>query len=131
MFHTERDSAVLMAEMLLALGVLVAAVYAVPVLIALVLKAFRSPAALYSSFLLSAIASIPFLWALILQWPYLPKEWDINPGAGVLSLLDGVLLSFVWAAPAVQYRLVRRKTRVASQQAANQALNPTGNRPAS
>ena len=117
MFHTERDSAVFMAEMLLGLGILVSAVYALAILIALVLKAFRSPATLYTSFLLSTIASIPLLFALILQWPYLPREWDINPGAGLLSLLDGVLLSFVWAAPAVQYRFVRRKTRAAFQQA--------------
>lgn len=120
-----------MTEMLLALGILVAAVYAVAVSIAFALKAFRSPAALYASFLLSALASIPLPWALILQWPYLPQEWDTNPSAGVLSLLEGVLLSFVWAVPAVQYRFVRRKTRAAPRQAAHQAPNPTGNRPAS
>jgi hypothetical protein len=131
MFHTERDSAVFLAEMLLLLGTSIAAVYAVAVLIALVLKAFRSPMALYTSFVLSAIASIPFLWALKLQWPYLPREWDINPTAGVLSLLDAVLLCFVWVLPSVQYRFVRRKTRASLEQAANQSLKPTGNRPAS
>lgn len=108
MIHTQHDAVVFTYLMLLFLGTLVAGVYAVAVLIALFLKAFRSRRALYASFVLSAIASIPFLWALILQWPYLPGEWDMNPDAGVVSLLDAVLLCFVWVAPPVQYRFVRR-----------------------
>ncbi len=107
MFHTARDSATFFAEMLLFLATGVGAVYAVGVLIALVFKVFRSLRALYTSLVLSVLASLPVLLALFLQWPYLPDEWDINPVTGVLSIVDGVLLSFVWAAPVTQYRLGR------------------------
>lgn len=131
MFHTERDAATFFAEMLLFVGTGAGALYAAGVFIALVFKAFRSALALYTSFVLSAIASIPLPLVLILQWPYLPGEWDINPITGVLSLLDGVLVSFVWATPVIQNRILRRNARAPAEQAANQTLNPTGNRPAS
>jgi len=131
MFHTERDAATFFAELLLLVGTGVGAVVAVGVLIALVFKVFRSRRALYVSFVASTIASIPLPGALILQWPYLPGEWDMNPITGVLSLLDGGLLFFVWAAPVIQYGIVRRTTPRVAEQAANQTLNPTGNRPAS
>jgi len=109
MFHTERDGATFFAELLLLLTAGVGAFYALGVLIALVSKAFHSRPALYASFVLSTIASIPLLSALMLQWPYLPGEWDINPTTAILSLIDGVLLSFVWTAPVLQYGFVRRQ----------------------
>jgi hypothetical protein len=131
MFHTQRDVATFSAEMLLFVAAGVGAVYAAAVLIALVVSAFRSRPALYTSFALSTIVSIPLPLVLTLQWPYLPGEWDINPITGVFSLLDCMLLCFVWAAPILQYRLVRQKSRAPAHKAANQSLNPTGNRPAS
>lgn len=110
MFHTARDSATFFAEMLLILGAGVLAIYAAGVLIGLVFKSFRSSRVLYISIALSVVASIPVLLALLVQWPYLPDERDMNPAVGVLLLVDAALLSFVWAAPVIQYRLVRRSS---------------------
>ena len=110
MFHTARDSAVFLGEMLLFLGTFVVAVYAAALLIALFLKVFRSRRALNISFVVSAVASSPFLCSLILLWPYLSWLWDMDPPSGVLLLLDAVLLCFVWTAPPVQYHFLRRKT---------------------
>jgi len=73
MFHTDRDFAAFMAGMLLLLGTSTAGVYAVAIVIALVRMAFRSLRALYISFVLSAIASIPFIFVCALN--ILSGEW--------------------------------------------------------
>ena len=107
MFHTERDVATFFAEILLFVAAGVGGAYAIGVLIGLAFKAFRSLRTLCISVVLSVVVSTPVLLALLLQWPYLPEEWDVNPTTGILTLVDGVLLFFVWAAPVSQYRLVR------------------------
>ncbi len=107
MFHTERDRATFLGEILLLLAAATAVVLVIAVTIALFCKAFRSRRALYTSFVFSSIASIPALLAVVLQWPYLPDEWDKNPTAGILLVVDVMLLVFLWATPVVQYRLHR------------------------
>src|SRR5690606_8252699 len=99
MFHTERDFAVFLSGMLLLLGGSFTAVYTVAIVVALVRRSFSSLQALCTSFAISAIASIPFVGALALQWPYLPKLWDIDPTSGVLSLFNAGLLCFAWMGP--------------------------------
>jgi hypothetical protein len=113
LFHTERDSAVFLAEVLLFLATGVGAVFAIAVLVALIFKVFGSLRALCVALVLSAVVSVPFVLALLLQWPYLPREWDINPTTRVLTLVDGMLLCFVWLAPVLQYCLAQ--PRVAQQ----------------
>ena len=110
MFHTERDAAVFMAEMLLLLGTLTTAIYAVAIVIALRRKTFRSLRGVCISLVISAVASIPVLCALALQWPYLPGLWGNSPSAGLLSLIETATLSFLWLAPTFQWWFSRRIT---------------------
>lgn len=119
MFHTEHDVAQFSANILLLLGTLGAAVYAVALLLALGLKTFRSRRAMYTSFALSAIVSVPLLLQCLIMfrggewlgpdllpdpmddWPIL--KW-VRPQL-LWMLPEALLLCFVWAAPVLQYRI--------------------------
>lgn len=80
MIHTEHDAFAFAYSMLLVLGTLSAGVYAVAVLIALQVKAFRSRAAMYIWFALSAIDSIPFFLLCVLIVQIRRNTWGGNVG---------------------------------------------------
>lgn len=113
--HTEYDSAAFFSGMFMFFGAFGAAVYSVLVLIALVLFTFRSRRALYTSFWLSAIVSLPFLLGLMIMLPYISRILGDDPSKGLFLLINAVLLIFVFAGPTVQYQLVRRNIQRARE----------------
>ncbi|MGC1275595.1 MAG: hypothetical protein WBC44_17950 [Planctomycetaceae bacterium] len=113
MMHTESDSAQFEAMLLLLLGTSIGAVYALLVALALAGKKFRWPTVLYTSYVLSAIASIPWVLAQIRLWPYLTELRYSGSSIDLISLPNAVLLCFAVMAPTVQYWFLRRKRRAA------------------
>ena len=107
MMHTAYDSAHFFGGILLFLGSIGTAAYAVFVLIALALSAFRSLRALRTSFWLSGIISLPFLLASLIMLPYMAKILDNDSIQGLFLFVNATLLLFVWVGPTVQYRLAR------------------------
>lgn len=79
--------------------------YVIGVLSALGFKRFRSRAALGSSFLLSVIASLPALLALMCAGRSVQQAIK---ELGPYFLLNVVLLCFVWLAPIIQYRWLNK-----------------------
>jgi hypothetical protein len=109
----------LLPEIWVPLATRITGAYAFAVLIALLFKIFRWRTALYISFVLSAIVSGPGLGALAYDWKYLSRQitQPLPQDKGLLGgvVLVAVLLCFVWVAPIVQYRLVRRNTGRSTQ----------------
>jgi len=107
MFHTQRDAALFLAGMLLLLGTTAALIDAVAVAIALVCRTFRSARAVVISLIVTAIATIPFAWAMTLRWSYIAELRSIETTPHIPTVANAVLLSFVWVAPLIQF--ARRK----------------------
>jgi len=87
----------------------IAGFYALLIVVALLLKAFRSWAGLVVAFVFSAMASLPAASAVSQVQKY-PSHLNRQSVAGNLQAV-AVILIFVWMAPVIQYLIIRRKWR--------------------
>lgn len=116
-----------MADLLLLLGATVTVVYALFIATALIRNTFSSLRALSISFFLSAVATIPFVGAMALRWPYRTELKSLETTPHILTLVNAIVLVFVWVAPSIQW--LRSKPGAAPRQASNERHETFGTGP--
>lgn len=91
------------------IAVVIVGFYAFLIVVALLLKAFRSWIGLVVAFVMSAIASLPAADAFsqVLKYPNILNRQTVTEYLQATS----ALLIFVWAAPVIQYLIIRYRRR--------------------
>ena len=87
----------------------IASFYALLIVVALLFKAFRSWIGLVAAFLFSAMASLPAASAVsqVLKYPSHLNRQSVTGNMQAVAMI----LIFVWAAPIIQYLIIRPKRR--------------------